>query len=164
MLRDCLSVFIVGLRKMKFRKKKIDKLLGEILVERNIITPEQLKEALDIQTREGGLIGEIIIRNKFATEEEIAQCISFQYGFPFLPLENYDIPREVTKLVPKNVAQHYCLVPIDKIGDNLTVAMSNPLNVEAAEDLEDITSLNIQIFVSTSSDVRMAIERSYKEG
>ena len=149
---------------MKFRKKKIDKLLGEILVERNIITPEQLKEALDIQTREGGLIGEIIIRNKFATEEEIAQCISFQYGFPFLPLENYDIPREVTKLVPKNVAQHYCLVPIDKIGDNLTVAMSNPLNVEAAEDLEDLTSLNIQIFVSTSSDVRMAIERSYKEG
>jgi len=148
---------------MRFKKKKIDKLLGEILVEKDIITSQQLKEVLDEQTKSGGLIGEIIVKKKFATEEEIAQCISFQYGFPFLPLENYDIPPEAASLVPKNVAQHYCLVPIDKIGDTLTVAMANPLNIEAAEDLEDLTSLNIQIFVSTSSDVRSAIERSYKE-
>ena len=148
---------------MRFKKKKIDKLLGEILVEKDIITSEQLKETLDVQAKEGGLIGEIIVKKKFATEEEIAQCISFQYGFPFLPLENYDIPPDAAKLVPKNVAQHYCLVPIDKIGGTLTVAMANPLNMEAAEDIEDLTSLNIQIFVSTSSDVRVAIERSYKE-
>ena len=148
---------------MRFRKKKIEKLLGEILVEKNIITQEQLKEVLDTQVKEGGLIGEIIVNKKFATEEEIAQCISFQYGFPFLPLENYDIPPDVVKLISKNVAQHYCLIPIDKIGNTLTVAMANPLNMEAAEDLEDITSLNIQIFVSTASDIRRAIERSYKE-
>ncbi|OPX28366.1 MAG: hypothetical protein B1H08_06015 [Candidatus Omnitrophica bacterium 4484_171] len=148
---------------MRFRRKKIDKLLGEILVEKDIITPQQLREVLDAQAKEDGLIGEIIVNKKFATEEDIAQCISFQYGFPFLPLENYDIPIEVAKIVPKNVAQHYCLVPIDKIGDTLTVAMANPLNMEAAEDLEDLTSLNIQIFVSTSSDIRAAIERSYKE-
>ncbi len=148
---------------MRFRKKKIEKLLGEILVEKNIITQEQLKEVLDTQVKEGGLIGEIIVNKKFATEEEIAQCISFQYGFPFLPLENYDIPPDAVKLIPKNVAQHYCLIPIDKIGNTLTVAMANPLNMEAAEDLEDVTSLNIQIFVSTASDIRRAIERSYKE-
>ncbi len=148
---------------MGLRKKKVDKLLGEILVEENVITSEQLKEALDTQIKEGGLIGEIIVRKKFAAEEEIAQCVSFQYGFPFLPLENYDIPPEVAKLVPKNVAQHYCLMPIDRIGNTLTIAMANPLNMEAAEDLEDLTSLNIQIFVSTSSNIRSAIERSYKE-
>ncbi len=148
---------------MRFRKKKIEKLLGEILVEKNIITSEQLKEVLDTQAKEGGLIGEIIVNKKFATEEEIAQCISFQYGFPFLPLENYDIPQEVIKLIPKNVAHHYCLIPIDKIGNTLTVAMANPLNMEAVEDLEDITSLNIQIFISTSSDVRKAIARFYKD-
>jgi type IV pilus assembly protein PilB len=148
---------------MSYHKKRIEKLLGEILVERSVISAAQLKQALEVQMREGGLIGEIIVKLGFVSEENIAQCISFQYGFPFLPLENYDIPPDVLKVVPKNVAQHYCLIPIDKIGSTLTVAMSNPLNVEAAEDLEDITSLEIQIFVSTASDVRKAIERCYKE-
>jgi len=147
---------------MIFKKKKIDKLLGEILVERGIITADQLKEVLDTQIQQGGLVGEIIVKLRFATEEEIAQCLSFQYGFPYLPLENYDIPDEVIQLVPKNVAQHYCLVPIDKIGNTLTIAMANPLNVEAAEDLEDVTSLGIQIFVGTASDIRNAIKRYYK--
>ena len=149
---------------MQGRKKRIEKLLGEILVERGVITAEQLKEALDVQIKEGGLIGEIVVKLGFVTEEAIAQCLSFQYGFPFLPLENYEVPPEAAKLVPRNVAQHYCLVPIDKIGNTLTVAMANPLNVEAAEDLEDITGLEIQIFVSTSSDIRAAIGRGYKEG
>lgn len=148
---------------MRFKKKKIDKLLGEILVERNVITAEQLKEVLTTQATEGGLIGEIIVQKDFATEEEIAQCISFQYGFPYLPLENYEIAEEVAKLVPRNVAQHYCLIPIDRIGNTLTIAMANPLNVEAAEDLEDITSLQIQIFVSTASHIRNAIKNYYKE-
>ena len=149
---------------MRFRKKKVDKLLGEILVDNNIITAEQLKEALEVQSKAAGLIGEIIVNLGFSKEEEIAQCISYQYGFPYLPLESYDIPEEVVKLVPKNIAQHYCIVPIDKIGNTLTVAMVNPFNVEAAEDLEDITSLDIQIFVSTASDIRETIARCYKEG
>lgn len=146
---------------MIFKKKRIDKLLGEILIERGTITSDQLKKALDVQVREGGLVGEIIVKLGYATEEEIAQSISYQYGFPYLPLENYEIPKEVTELIPRNVAQHYCLVPIDKIGNTLTVAMANPLNTEAAEDLEDITSSEIQIFISTSSDIREAIKRCY---
>lgn len=147
---------------MRF-KKKVDKLLGEILVDAGIITSTQLKQALDIQIKEGGLIGEIVVRVGFATEEEIAQCVSFQYGFPFLPLENYEVSEEVIKLVPRNVVEQYCLVPLDKIGTTLTVAMANPLNVEASEDLEDITSLHVQIFVSTASDVRNTIKRCYKD-
>lgn len=149
---------------MRIRKKRIEKLLGEILVERGVVTSEQLKQALDVQLKEGGLIGEIVVKMNFVTEESIAQCLSFQYGFPFLPLENYEIPAEVIKLVPQNVAQHYCIVPIDKIGTTLTIAMANPLNIEAAEDLEDITGLSIQIFVATASDIRQTIERSYKGG
>jgi len=148
---------------MRFKKKKIEKLLGEILVEKDVITSQQLKDALDVQVKEGGLIGEIIVKQGYAGEEEIAQCISCQYGFPYLPLENYDIPVEVANLIPKNVVQHYCLIPIDKIGKTLTVAMANPLNIEAAEDLEDITSLNVQIFISTSSDIKDAILRCYKD-
>ena len=70
-------------------RKKIEKLLGEILVERGILTEENLKKARDVQIKEGGVIGEIITHLGFAKEEDIAQCIAFQYGFPYLPLEIY---------------------------------------------------------------------------
>jgi len=143
-------------------QKKIDKLLGQILVERGVITNSQLEQALGAQKRSGGLIGEIIVDLGFAREEDIAHCLSLQFGYPFLPLENYEISDEVVKLVPKNVCNHYCLVPIDKIGSALTVAMANPLNVQAIEDLEDVTNCDIQIFVSTPSDVRAVVEKFYK--
>lgn len=145
---------------MRFRKK-IDKSLGEILIERGLISESQLKQALEAQKEEIGLIGEVIVRLGFIKEEDIAYAISLQYGFPYLPLENYEISQEVVKLISKEVAQHYCLIPLDKIGNTLTVAMANPLNVEAVEDLEDMTSLDIQIFVSTGSDIRKAIKKGY---
>lgn len=148
---------------MRF-KKKVNKLLGEILVERGVITGQRLKAALDTQLKEGGLIGEVIVKLEFASEVDIAHCISFQYGFPYLPLENYEISQEVIKLVPKNVAQHYCFIAVDRIGDTLTIAMANPLNAEAIEDLEDLTSLKIQTFVSTASDIRNTIKEYYKNG
>jgi type IV pilus assembly protein PilB len=145
---------------MKFRKK-IDKPLGQILVERGVITNSQLIRALEAQKRSGGLIGEVIIELGFAKEEDIAHCLSLQFGYPYLPLENYEISEETKKIIPRNVCSHYCLVPIDKIGNALTVAMSNPLNIQAIEDLEDMTQCDIQIFVSTPSDIRKSIEKSY---
>lgn len=145
---------------MKF-KRKINKLLGDVLVERDVITQDQLKEALTVQSREGGLLGEIIVHLGFASEEDIAQAISLQYGFPYLPLTHYEIPDEIKNIIPKTVAQHYCLIAIDKISNTLTLTMANPLNIEAVEDIEDMTSLDIQLFVSTSSDIRNAIEKYY---
>lgn len=144
-------------------RKRATKLLGEILVEKGVITREQLDKSLDAQSREGGMIGEVIVRLGFAKEEEIAQCLAHRYGFAFLPLENYEITQEVLSLVSKSVSSHYCLIPIDKIGNTLTVAMANPLNVEAIEDLEDLTSLEIQVFISTATDVRNAIKKYYGE-
>jgi len=143
-------------------KKKVEKLLGEILVDNNIITEEQLQEVLNAQASDGGLIGDMIVKLGFANEEKITQCVSFQYGFPYLPLENYEVPDDVVSIIPKNIAEHYCVMPIDKIGNTLTVAMSNPLNAEALKDLAELSSLEIQIFVSTSSDVRNIISRCYK--
>jgi type IV pilus assembly protein PilB len=147
---------------MRFRKK-VNKLLGNILVEKGIITKEQLKEALEVQAKKGGVIGEVIVHLGYATEEEIAQCLSYQYGFAYLVLENYEITQDVIKLIPKNVASHYCLIPLDRISNTLTVAMANPLNVEAIEDVEYITSLEIQVFVSTPTDIRKAIKKYYGE-
>jgi type IV pilus assembly protein PilB len=142
-------------------KRVTTKQLGELLIERKIITPGQLQKALDYQKVNGGLIGEILVQLGFSKEEDIAQVLTAQYGFPYLPLNNYDIDFEVAHAISEQVARQYCLIPIDKIGNNLTVAMSNPLNAQAIEDVEMITKCVVQAFVSTTTDIRKAIERCY---
>ena len=143
-------------------KRVIKKQLGELLIERGVITKKQLEHALETQKEKGGLIGQVLVNLGYATEEAIAQALTAQYGFPYLPLENYEIDSEIVKIVPKNVASQFCLIPIDKIGSNLTIAMSNPLNNLAIEDIELVSGLCVQIFVSTATDVKNAIEKYYK--
>jgi len=144
-------------------KRNSTKQLGGLLKERNIITQEQLEEGLEHQRDKGGLIGEILVELGFCKEEDIAQALTAQYGFPYLPLTNYEISPEVIKLIPGRVARQYMLIPVDRIGENLTLAMSNPLNVQAIEDVELICASSVQTFVSTSSDVRKAIAKYYKD-
>ena len=144
-------------------KRVISKQLGELLIERKIIMPEQLQKSLDFQKVNGGLIGEILVQMGFAKEEDIAQVLTAQYGYPYLPLMNYDIDQDVAKLIPEQVARQYCVIPIDKIGNNLTIAMSNPLNSHAIEDVEMITKCVVQVFVSTTTDIRKAIERCFEK-
>ena len=143
-------------------RRIINKQLGELLLERGIISQIQLNQALDIQHAKGGLIGEILVELGFAKEEDIAQSLTAQYGFPYLPLSNYDVNPEITNIIPSRVARQYLLVPIDKIGNNLTLAMSNPLNIQAIEDVELLSGCSVQTFVSTSSDIKRAIEKYYK--
>lgn len=143
--------------------KIIDKQLGELLVERGIINQQQLEKALALQKEKGGLIGEILVELGFAKEEDIAKTLTTQYGFPYLPLNNYEIDPEIINIIPGRVARQYLLIPIDKIGDNLTIAMSNPLNTHAIEDVELLSNCNVLVFVSTSSDVKKAIEKYYKD-
>lgn len=143
-------------------KKIINKQLGQLLIEKGIITKPQLEKALKIQEERGGLIGQILVALGYATEQEIAQAITVQYGFPYLPLEGYSIDESVIKLIPANVARQYHLIPVDKIGDTLTIAMSNPLNIQAVEDIELLTKNNVQVFVSTISDLNEALSRYYK--
>lgn len=144
-------------------RRIINKQLGELLKERNIISQNQLDRALAVQKEKGGLIGEILVELGYAKEEDIAQALTAQYGFPYLPLSNYEINPEIANIIPGRVARQYLLVPIDKIGNNLTLAMSNPLNVQAIEDVELLSGCNIQTFVSTSTDIKRAIDKYYKD-
>lgn len=145
-----------------FGKKIVNKKLGELLVEKGIITLKQLESALELQKDKGGLIGEILVGLKFTTEDDIAKMLTAQYGFAYLPLANYEIDQELIKFIPERVARQYCLIPIDKIANNLTIAMSNPLNNQAIEDIETLSSCSVQIFVSTASDIKQAVEKYYK--
>ncbi|MFH1355226.1 MAG: hypothetical protein ABIH19_03665 [Candidatus Omnitrophota bacterium] len=144
-------------------RKVVNKHLGELLIERGIINQRQLDKALAVKKERGGLIGEVIVELGFAKEEDIAQTLTAQYGFPYLPLGSYDVNPEVANIIPGRVARQYLLIPIDKIGNNLTLAMSNPLNVQAIEDVEMLTGCSIQTFVSTSSEIKKAISKYYKD-
>ena len=144
-------------------KKILNKKLGELLVEREIINQKQLEKALQVQKENGGLIGEILVDLGFSKEEDIAHALTAQYGFPYLPLANYEIDTETARILNENVARQYCLVCIDKLGNNITLAMSNPLNTDAIDDIELITGCKVQIFVSTATDIKKAIDRCYRK-
>ena len=146
---------------MKHFTKVNNKHLGELLIERGVINQNQLQEVLDLQKKKGKLFGEMLVELKYASEEDIAQALTAQYGFPYLPLASYEIDPEVIKTIPINVCKQFCLIPIDKIGKSLTLAMSNPLNVQAAEDVELLTGCTVQAFVSTTTDVMNAIKKYY---
>lgn len=142
-------------------KKVINKKLGELLVETGVISVKQLEEALELQKDKGGLIGELLVELKFTTEEDIAKTLTAQYGFAYLPLANYEIDQELIAFIPERVARQYCLIPIDRISKTLTIAMSNPLNTQAIEDIETISGCSVQIFISTASDIKEAISKYY---
>jgi type IV pilus assembly protein PilB len=143
-------------------KRLVHKQLGELLIDNKLITPEQLAEALQLQKEKGGLIGQVLVQLGYTTEEAIAQALTAQYGFPYLPLSGYEIDREVCSVIPEHVSKQYGLIAVDRVGNILTVAMSNPLNKQAIEDVEMITHFKVQVFVTTATDVSDAIKRSYK--
>ncbi|MFC1704139.1 hypothetical protein ACFL1E_05090 [Candidatus Omnitrophota bacterium] len=139
------------------------KQLGQLLIEDGVINQEQLQEALELQKKKGGLIGELLVELGYALEEDIVQALTNQYGFPYLPLASYEIDQKVIEVIPEHVARQYCLIPVDKVGKSLTLAMANPLNIHAIEDIEIIANCTIQTFVSTSTDINQSIDRYYKK-
>lgn len=143
-------------------KRVITKRIGEVLLDRNVITEKDLQKALTYQKEHGGLMGQILIQIGCVTEEEIALALTAQYGFPYLPLDNYEIDGGLTGIIPEELARRYCLIPIDRIGNALTLAMADPSNVQAIEDVELMTKCVVQTFVSTPTDIEKAIGKHYK--
>ena len=142
-------------------KRIITKRIGEILCERGVITPQQLAQALTHQKAHDGLLGQALVQLGFVTEEQIALALTAQYGFPYLPLENYEIDESIISLIPEPKARQHCLIAIDCIGNALTLAMADPSNIQAIEDIELLTRCVVQTFVSTPSDIVKAIEHCY---
>jgi len=142
-------------------RRLINKALGQLLIESGIITNDQLERALLVQKEKGGLLGQIMVDLGYITEKDIAQAITVQYGYAYLPLENYEFDKSIVSVIPANVARQYGLVAIDKLGDMLTIAMCNPLNVQAIEDIEMLTKCKVRVFVSTLTDIQKIITEFY---
>jgi len=147
---------------MRHFRKTVNKQLGEILVDRGVLSRVKLEEVLAYQKEKSILFGEALVQLKLATEEDVVQALTCQYGFPYLPLANYEIAPEVISSVAVNLCKQYCLVPIDKIGRSLTLAMANPLNIQALEEVEKATNCSVQAFVSTATEITNAINRYYE--
>lgn len=142
-------------------RRIVTKRIGEVLLERGVINRRDLERGLTYQREHGGLLGQVLIQLGMVTEDEVALALTAQYGFPYLPLKNYEIDSDLVSLVPEHLAKQYCLIAIDRIGNALTLAMADPSNTQAIEDIELLTKCVVQAFVSTPSDIGAAIERYY---
>lgn len=141
----------------------VRKQIGDMLIERRIITPSQLATALEEQKKKSGYLSQHLIALGFATELDIATCISNQYNIAYLPLKNYSIPQEVLELVPLKWIKIYTLLPVDHIGNVLSVVMADPLNEGVIQMLQQICNCEIVVFVSTYSELNEAIETYFGE-
>ncbi len=139
-------------------------LIGQILIKRNLITIDQLEEALEIQKRNGGFVGDILVDLKYVTERDIVVALIVQCGFPYIAVNKYKIDPKVAELIPEAVARRFHIVPLDCVGDVLSVVMVNPLNVSMVEELENTTKRKIATFIATKTEINEAIGRWYKKG
>jgi type IV pilus assembly protein PilB len=135
--------------------------LGEALIANGFINQEQLKEAIARQKQTGKRLGQILIEMRVVTERDITEVLSKQLNVPFIDLSNYIIDPAIAKLVPEHIAQRHQLIPINKVGNKLTVAMVDPLNVLALDDIQLMTGLQVKAVVATPSDVQKALQDTY---
>ena len=135
--------------------------LGEILIKENLISQEQLKQALDKQAQGGGRLGKVLVDLGFISDEEITAVLSRQYGVPSINLNFFDVDTAVVKLIPQETATKYQILPLSRVGSSLTVAMVDPTNVFALDDIKFMTGFNIEPVVASEKSILEAIEKYY---
>src|SRR5919112_42982 len=118
--------------------------LGEILVRENLLTPHQLREALEFQREHGGRLGFNLVKMGLVSDDMITAVLSRQYGVPSVNLELFDVDDSVIRLIPREVADKYSVLPLSRVGATLTLAMVDPTNVFAMDDIKFMTGLNIE--------------------
>jgi len=135
--------------------------LGEILVRENLISPQHLRQALDYQREHGGRLGFNLVKLGLVSDDTITAILSRQYGIPSVNLELFDIDDPVLRLIPQEVAQKYSVLPLSRVGATLTLAMVDPTNVFAMDDIKFMTGLNVEPVVVAEASVQQAIAKYY---
>ena len=135
--------------------------LGELLTKASLISQDQLKEALRVQKETGGKLGETLIKLGFVSEEDITECLSQQFGVPSINLQHFEIDAGVIKLIPGDVARKYNILPVNKTGATITIAMADPTNVFAMDDIKFMTGYNVEPVVASELGIKAAIDNYY---
>ena len=147
---------------MDFNRKKIR--LGDVLVNGGVITQEQLEEGLKRQKGSGRKLGETLVDEGFVTEEAIARALSSQLGYEMVDLQNVAIPEDILQLVPGNVLERYKVLPFEYAPDNMNVlhvAMADPMDMAAMDDITIITNLQVEPVVSTTRSIMLALDKYF---
>ncbi len=135
--------------------------LGEILVRENLVTPQQLREAIDYQRSSGGRLGSNLVKLGIISDDVITAVLSRQYGVPSINLDLFQIEDEVIKLISQEVALKYMVLPISKVGATLTLAMADPTNVFAMDDIKFMTGFNVEPVIASEASIQMSVGKYY---
>lgn len=135
--------------------------LGELLVRENLITSQQLREALEYQRTNGGRLGANLVKLGLITDDVITAVLSRQYGVPSINLDLFHIDADVIRLISQDVALKYSVLPISKMGATLTLAMADPTNVFAMDDIKFMTGLNVEPVIASETSIQVAVGKYY---
>jgi type IV pilus assembly protein PilB len=135
--------------------------LGDLLVKEKIITPEQLEQANKDQKEQSCRLGSALVKLGFLTDEDVTNFLSRQYGVPAINLSYFEIDGAVVKLIPFETAKRYQILPLSRVGASLTIAMVDPTNVFAMDDIKFMTGFNIEPVVASESSILAGIDKAY---
>jgi type IV pilus assembly protein PilB len=135
--------------------------LGDLLVKEKIITPEQLQQATKVQKEHNCRLGSALVKLNFLTDEDVTNFLSRQYGVPAINLSYFEIDAAVVKLIPYETAKRYQILPLSRVGASLTIAMVDPTNVFAMDDIKFMTGFNIEPVVASETAIIEGIEKAY---
>jgi type IV pilus assembly protein PilB len=135
--------------------------LGELLLKAQLINQQQLTKALDEQKSSGGKLGEILQRLGFVTEDDIIECLSHQFGVPSINLRHFEIDPNVAKIIPVDLARKYNVIPVNKTGATLTLAMTDPTNIFAMDEITFMTGYRVEPVVASEEAIRERIDRNF---
>ena len=138
--------------------------LGQLLITSNIISEDQLKEAMGRQRKEGGRLGTNLVKLGYITEDKLVAFLSKQWGVPAINLSDYKIEPQVLKLIPVEIARKYLIIPVARVGATLTIAMADPSNVFVIDDVKFMTGYNVEVVVSSETSIINAITSYYRGG
>ena len=143
------------------RLTSLKKRLNEILLESKLINEKDLKRALGLQKEKGGQLSKILVEQKMLSQKDLMVCLGKQLDIPPINLSKYKVDPAVIKLIPERVARHYLIMPVSKMKNVISVAMADPLNIFALDDIKALTRSEVQTMITTADDILAAIEKYY---
>ena len=149
---------------MKSPEGKTQKDLGQILVEAGLITEEQLDRALELQRKGGDRFERILLQQRLITQQQLAFFTSLQLGIPFVNLRKEGVQPHALKLIPESIARKYGVIPVDTTDGVIVVAMEDPRDIQAIEDLTAVTMKRVEPVLSTFQDIQEMIDLNYRIG
>lgn len=145
-------------RKFPLTRKQ---LLGNILLDRDLITQDQLEYVLQVQEKRGGYFGKILVDLGYVNEHDIVTGLGIQCHVPYIAIDQYDIDQSTLQLVPSAIARKYNVIPLDQVNKILSIVMADPLDMEVKNELQSITNCRLVPFIATQEEIEKAIHRCY---